>query len=235
MTVRATPPARATDFLQVRALNKIYRAGEQEIHVLRDLELDVAAGEMVAVVGASGVGKSTLLHVLGGLDRARSGTVVVAGQPVSTMSDRALVEFRNRHVGFVFQFHHLLPEFDALENVEMPMRIAGVSREESRQRATALLERVGLGARLAHRPGMLSGGEQQRVAVARALIMHPALLLADEPTGDLDEGTADALHRLLREMHGEFGLTSIIATHNPRLAAACDRVLRLEGGRLHEA
>jgi lipoprotein-releasing system ATP-binding protein len=151
------------------------------------------------------------------------------------MSDSAVVEFRNKHVGFVFQFHHLLPEFDAAENVEMPMRVARIPRDQSRRRATELLARVGLGDRLAHRPGMLSGGEQQRVAVARALVMQPLLLLADEPTGDLDEDTADALHALLREMHAEHGLTSVIATHNPRLAAACDRVLRLEQGRLHPA
>jgi len=143
-----------------------------------------------------------------------------------------LARFRNRHVGFIFQFHHLLPEFDALENVEMPMRIAREAAVEARGRAGALLTRVGLGERLEHRPGMLSGGEQQRVAVARALVMKPALLLADEPTGDLDETTADSLHALLREMHAEYGLTSIIATHNPRLAAACDRVLRLELGQL---
>jgi lipoprotein-releasing system ATP-binding protein len=138
-------------------------------------------------------------------------------------------------VGFVFQFHHLLPEFEAVENVEMPMRIASVPRGEARQRASALLSRVGLQDRMSHRPSMLSGGEQQRVAVARALIMRPALLLADEPTGDLDENTADSLHELLREMHAEHGLTSIIATHNPRLAAACDRVLRLEQGQLRLA
>jgi lipoprotein-releasing system ATP-binding protein len=148
------------------------------------------------------------------------------------MPDPALVEFRNRNVGFVFQFHHLLPEFDAVENVEMPMRIARMPRDEARRRAAALLGKVGLGERLAHRPGMLSGGEQQRVAVARALVMNPALLLADEPTGDLDENTADSLHQLLRAMHAEHGLTSIIATHNPRLAAACGRVLRMERGQL---
>jgi lipoprotein-releasing system ATP-binding protein len=220
-------------FLSVRSLNKVYDAGAQRIHVLRDLDLEINQGEMVAVVGASGVGKSTLLHVLGGLDRAGDGDVVVAGQSITSMKDRALVEFRNRHVGFVFQFHHLLPEFDALENVEMPMRIAGAPRADAHDRAAVLLERVGLRERLSHRPGMLSGGEQQRVAVARALVMRPSLLLADEPTGDLDEGTADALHTLLREMHAEHGLTSVIATHNSRLAALCDRVLRLEQGRLH--
>jgi lipoprotein-releasing system ATP-binding protein len=151
------------------------------------------------------------------------------------MNDDALVEFRNRHVGFVFQFHHLLPEFSGAENVEMPMRIAGVPLAQGRQRASDLLGRVGLGERLSHRPGMLSGGEQQRVAVARALIMQPALLLADEPTGDLDEGTAESLHVLLLEMHREHGLTSILATHNHKLAATCDRVLRLEFGRLRPA
>jgi lipoprotein-releasing system ATP-binding protein len=219
-------------FVQVRGLNKTYDVGVQRIHVLRDLDLDVDRGEMVAVMGASGVGKSTLLHLLGGLDRAGSGTLAVGGHVLSTMRDTALVEFRNRHVGFVFQFHHLLPEFEAIENVEMPMRIAQVPLAEARQRATALLARVGLQERLSHRPSMLSGGEQQRVAVARALIMQPALLLADEPTGDLDETTSESLHALLREMHAEHGLTSIIATHNPRLAAACDRVLRLERGQL---
>ncbi|HEY9467266.1 MAG TPA: ABC transporter ATP-binding protein [Vicinamibacterales bacterium] len=220
-------------FVEVSGLNKSYEVGLQRLHVLRDLELRVAQGEMVAVVGASGVGKSTLLHVLGGLDRADTGQIHVADTDLRSMSDSALVEFRNRNVGFVFQFHHLLPEFDAAENVEMPMRIARRPVKEARSRATELLGRVGLSERLEHRPGMLSGGEQQRVAVARALVMGPALLLADEPTGDLDERTADALHDLLREMHRERQLTSIIATHNPRLAAACDRVLRMEQGQLH--
>lgn len=220
-------------FVSVKGLNKSYVVGSQRIHVLRDLDLDVAAGEMVAIVGASGVGKSTLLHLLSGLDRTDSGIVYVAGVDVTGMPDASLVEFRNRNVGFVFQFHHLLPEFDAAENVAMPMRIARTPREDAQKRAADLLARVGLGERLAHRPGMLSGGEQQRVAVARALVMKPTLLLADEPTGDLDEGTAESLHQLLRDMHAEHSLTSIIATHNPRLAAACDRVLRLERGQLH--
>ena len=220
-------------FVSVSGLNKSYIVGSQHIHVLRNLDLEVAEGEMLAIVGASGVGKSTLLHLLGGLDRSDSGAVLVADVDLMAMPAPALVAFRNRHVGFVFQFHHLMPEFDAAENVEMPMRIARVSRGESRRRVVELLARVGLGERMVHRPAMLSGGEQQRVAVARALVMKPALLLADEPTGDLDENTADALHQLLREMHTEYGLTSIIATHNTRLAAACDRVLRLEQGQLH--
>jgi len=219
-------------FVTVESLNKYYRVGTQEIHVLRDLSLSVESGEMVAIVGASGVGKSTLLHLLGALDRVDEGGIVIDGTDVTRLADADVVAFRNRRVGFVFQFHHLLPEFSALENAEMPMRIARMRLAEARPRAEELLTRVGLGDRLTHRPGMLSGGEQQRVAVARALMMRPALLLADEPTGDLDEGTADSLHRLLREMHGAYGLTSVIATHNMRLAAACDRVLRLEGGKL---
>ena len=219
-------------FLEARGIVKSYAVGGRALTVLRDLDLAVESGEMVAIVGASGVGKSTLLHVLGGLDRVDSGSIAINGTAITTLPAEAVVAFRNRHVGFVFQFHHLLPEFSALENAEMPMRIARISMTEARPRAEELLGRVGLGERLSHRPGMLSGGEQQRVAVARALIMRPALLLADEPTGDLDEQTADSLHALLRDMHQGYGLTSIIATHNPRLAAACDRILRLEGGRL---
>ena len=219
-------------FVTVRGLNKYYQTADKRLHVLRDLDLTVEHGEMVAIMGASGVGKSTLLHVLGGLDTIDSGEVRVGEHDIASMDDEARVAFRNRHIGFVFQFHHLLPEFTAIENAMMPLRIARVTVAEARPKADALLRRVGLGDRLEHRPGMLSGGEQQRVAVSRALVRQPSLLLADEPTGDLDEATADALHQLLRDMHSEFGLTAIIATHNPRLAAQCDRILRLEGGRL---
>jgi lipoprotein-releasing system ATP-binding protein len=222
-------------FLSVSALTKSYATPNGPVEVLRDVDLQVEAGEMVAIVGASGVGKSTLLHVLGGLDGLDAGVVEVDGVALHALADAGRVAFRNRHVGFVFQFHHLLPEFSAQENVEMPLRIGRVPLAEGRPRATALLERVGLGHRLTHRPGTLSGGEQQRVAIARALVMRPALLLADEPTGNLDEHTADSLHALLREMHAEHRLTSVIATHNGRLAEACDRVLRLEGGRLRPA
>jgi len=222
-------------FLAATSVDKSYQVGTTRLQVLRDLSLSVERGEMVAIVGASGVGKSTLLHVLGGLDSIDGGSVQIAGDDLQTMRAEQLVAFRNRHVGFVFQFHHLLPEFDAAENVEMPMRIARIPVVEARPRAEELLNRVGLAERTTHRPGMLSGGEQQRVAVARALVMRPALLLADEPTGDLDEQTAESLHSLLREMHAAYGLTSVIATHNPRLAGACDRVLRLEGGRLTSA
>ena len=219
-------------FVSVTGLNKFYDVTGKRLHVLRDLDLSVEKGEMVAIMGASGVGKSTLLHVLGGLDVIDSGQVQVGDHEIATMNDEARVAFRNRHIGFVFQFHHLLPEFTAVENAMMPMRIARVAAGDARPKAEALLQRVGLGDRLDHRPGMMSGGEQQRVAVSRALVMQPSLLLADEPTGDLDEATADALHQLLRAMHAEFGLTAIIATHNPRLAAQCDRTLRLEGGKL---
>jgi lipoprotein-releasing system ATP-binding protein len=219
-------------FIEVSGLSKRYPVGGNSLTVLRGLDLSMEKGEMVAIVGASGVGKSTLLHVLGGLDSLDGGTVRINDTDLASLSDTELVAFRNRHVGFVFQFHHLLPEFTALENAEMPMRIARRPAAERHARATALLQHVGLGERLTHRPGMLSGGEQQRVAIARALIMEPSLLLADEPTGDLDEHTADALHHLLRGLTRERALTSVIATHNPRLAAACDRVLRLEEGRL---
>jgi len=220
-------------FVEARGIVKSYPVGGRPLTVLRDCDLEVEAGEMVAIVGASGVGKSTLLHVLGGLDRVDAGTIAIGESALTSLPDADVVAFRNRHVGFVFQFHHLLPEFSAIENAAMPMRIARVPAAAAHPRAEELLCRVGLGDRLGHRPGMLSGGEQQRVAVARALVMRPSVLLADEPTGDLDEQTADALHVLLREMHRDFGLTSIIATHNPRLAASCDRTLRLEGGRLH--
>jgi lipoprotein-releasing system ATP-binding protein len=222
-------------FIEVTNLTKSYPVGGARLAVLKGLNVSLERGEMVAIVGASGVGKSTLLHVIGGLDAVDQGTVRIGDTELTSLPDAGKVAFRNRHVGFVFQFHHLLPEFTALENAEMPMRIARRPAGERRARAAELLRRVGLEPRVEHRPGMLSGGEQQRVAIARALVMDPTLLLADEPTGDLDEHTADTLHDLLREMHRERGLTSIIATHNPRLAAACDRVLRLEDGRLRPA
>jgi lipoprotein-releasing system ATP-binding protein len=221
--------------IEARGVVKTYVTGTSRIEVLRGLDLDVAPGEMVAIVGASGVGKSSLLHVLGGLDACDSGTIRLGDAQMHTLTDEARVRFRNRHVGFVFQFHHLLPEFTALENVEMPLRIAGTPAVERKARATELLDRVGLASRATHRPSALSGGEQQRVAIARALVARPTLLLADEPTGNLDEATAADLHRLIRDMHAEHGLTSLIATHNPVLAAACDRVLRLEGGLLTPA
>ena len=217
-------------FLEVTGLRKSYTVRDESLVVLREINLSVELGEMVAVMGVSGVGKSTLLHVIGGLDRSDGGRIAVGETEISGLADSDLVAFRNRHVGFVFQFHHLLPEFSALENVEMPLRIARLPIAEGSRRARELLEQVGLGARVSHRPGMLSGGEQQRVAVARSLVMQPALLLADEPTGDLDEKTAESLDVLIHDMHRKYGLTSLIATHNPRLAESCDRVLRLEEG-----
>jgi len=202
----------------------------QEIAVLRGADLAVEAGEMVAIIGASGVGKSTLLHVLGGLDVLDAGTLDIGGARIDTMNDEARVAFRNQRVGFVFQFHHLLPEFSAIENVEMPLLIGGVPAAARRARAAALLERVGLAGRLDHLPSAMSGGEQQRVAIARALVSEPALLLADEPTGNLDEETARDIQGLIRAMHAEQRLTSVIVTHNPAMAAGCDRVLRLQSG-----
>ncbi len=218
--------------VEVTGLVKSYPTAMGPLDVLHRLDLVVAQGEMLAIVGASGVGKSTLLHVLGGLDTFEAGRVRIGDAAIDGMTDEQRVVFRNRHVGFVFQFHHLLPEFSALENVEMPLRIAGRPAAERRSRAEELLARVGLSGRLTHRPGALSGGEQQRVALARALVARPTLLLADEPTGNLDEETAQDLHKLLRDMHREHGLTSVIVTHNSTLAAACDRTLRLEGKQL---
>jgi lipoprotein-releasing system ATP-binding protein len=228
-------------FIEANGVVKAYRlpdtargpAGPRaEIVVLRGADLTVETGEMVAVVGASGVGKSTLLHVLGGLDSLDAGTLTIGDTRIDGLADEARVAFRNQRVGFIFQFHHLLPEFTALENVEMPLLIGGVGAADRRARATALLDRVGLAGRVDHLPGALSGGEQQRVAIARALASKPALLLADEPTGNLDEDTARDIQQLLREIHAEQHLTSVIVTHNPAMAASCDRVLRLHSGLL---
>jgi lipoprotein-releasing system ATP-binding protein len=213
---------------------KGYRTAAGYVPVLSGLELTVASGEMIAIVGASGVGKSTLLHVVGTLDRPESGTVRVGGADVFALSERELRTFRNRSLGFVFQFHHLLPEFTAEENMMMPLLIARRPAAEARQRARQLLAELGLEGRGHHRPGALSGGEQQRVAVGRALALSPRALLADEPTGNLDQDTGERLHELLRRLNREQGLTVVAVTHNDRLAAACDRTLRLSGGRLHE-
>jgi lipoprotein-releasing system ATP-binding protein len=214
---------------------KGYHTDAGYVPVLDHLDLEVAEGEMLAITGASGVGKSTLLHVLGTLDRPESGTVTVGGADVFRLAERQLREFRNRTLGFVFQFHHLLPEFTALENVMMPGLIARQAAGEARSRAADLLSQLGLGDRGHHRPGALSGGEQQRVAVARALALVPRVLLADEPTGNLDQGTGERLHELLRALNRERGLTVVVVTHNEHLAARCDRTLQLRGGRLHPA
>ncbi|HQR31962.1 MAG TPA: ABC transporter ATP-binding protein [Blastocatellia bacterium] len=220
--------------LTCRNLTKIYSGRTEDVVVFRDLNLQVARGEMVAIVGASGVGKSTLLHLLGGLDQVTSGQIQVGKFDLTKNSELDLARFRNRQVGFVFQFHHLLPEFSAVENVMMPLLINGATKREAANRANELLNRVGLSPRSDHRPGELSGGERQRVALARALAAKPMLLLADEPTGNLDELTGEAIHSLIRQLQIEEQLTAIIVTHNERLASTCDRVLRLENGRLNE-
>jgi lipoprotein-releasing system ATP-binding protein len=216
-------------------LVKGYRTAAGYVPVLRGLDVSVADGEMLAIIGASGVGKSTLLHVLGTIDRPESGSVHLGGEDLFGLSLERLGAFRNRTLGFVFQFHHLLPEFTAVENVAMPLLIARVRAAEALSQAKALLEELGLGERLDHRPGALSGGEQQRVAVARALVRSPRALLADEPTGNLDQETGNRLHELLRRLNRERGISIVVVTHNDRLAGACDRTLRLEDGSLHPA
>jgi lipoprotein-releasing system ATP-binding protein len=219
--------------LEAQALSKTYVGGDGgEIVVLDAVDLQIARGEMVAIIGASGAGKSTLLHLLGALDRPTSGRILIGGRPLDGMEDDAVSALRNRTVGFVFQFHHLLREFTALENVMMPLRIAGADEAEARRRASTLLERVGLGGRVHHRPSALSGGEQQRTAVARALAADPAVLLADEPSGNLDHHNSERLHELFTELAHELELGMVVVTHNRSLAARADRVLQLEDGRL---
>jgi lipoprotein-releasing system ATP-binding protein len=229
--VPAHPPV-----LEAVGVEKSYRGGDgARIQVLAGVDLTVSRGEMVAVVGASGAGKSTFLHVLGALDRPDAGEVRLGGLATRSASDEALAELRNRTVGFVFQFHHLLKEFSALENVMMPLRIAAMPIDEARARAEALLVRVGLGARMQHRPAELSGGEQQRAAVARALAARPPLLLADEPSGNLDHQNAERLHDLFAELTAEMSVGVVVVTHNRSLAARASRVLHLEDGRLAPA
>lgn len=220
-------------FLEGRQLSKTYRNAEVPVVVFSDQELSVEKGEMVAIVGPSGIGKSTLLHLLGGLDRPDSGTVYVDDRDLTAMAPDALARFRNRNVGFVFQFHHLLPEFTAVENVAMPGWIGKMAEDEALRRANELLGELGLSARAQHYPNQLSGGEQQRVAIARALLADPVLFLADEPTGNLDLQTSERVFDLMRECHNKRGLTSVIVTHNPELAARCDRILVMNQQRHH--
>lgn len=216
--------------LLIKNLQKSFAFEGRQIAVLRGVNLQVAAGELVAVVGASGAGKSTLLHVLGTLDRPSAGSVIIDGVETNHLGSRELSAFRNRTIGFVFQFHHLLPEFTAVENVAMPAFIAGHNRRQAESRASDLLDRVGLSHRLRHRPGELSGGEQQRVALARAIIMDPRLLLADEPTGNLDRRTGAAIHDLLLELNRERGMTLLVVTHNEDLAGRLPRRVQMVGG-----
>ena len=219
--------------IRAEGLGKIYGDGDRHrVEVLRDLDLSVVPGEKVVIVGQSGVGKSTLLHVLGALDRPTSGQVWFGSESLTAMSERDLAEFRNREIGFIFQFHHLLPDFTALENTMMPGLIRGLSWSDAEARARGVLTQVGLSHRLDHKPGELSGGEQQRVAVARAVVLSPRAVLADEPTGNLDPATADEVHELLMDLNRTRGITLVIVTHNDRLAALADRTLRLQSGRL---
>ncbi len=235
----ATRPMRDPDvrspLVQVQNLEKTYSTGRGPLTLFKGLDLEVFPGELVAIVGQSGTGKSTLLHILGALDAPTAGTVHCASTNVANLSQRQASAFRNREIGYVWQFHYLLPEFSALENVAMPLLARGQSKRDAMAAASNWLGEVDLQDRSEHRPGELSGGEQQRIALARALVGNPQLLLADEPTGDLDETTAGRVFDLLERLHVTHGLTSILVTHNMDLAARCTRTLRLEGGRLNPA
>lgn len=218
--------------IEARGITKVFRRGREEVWALKGVDLEIVPGEMVAIIGPSGAGKSTLLHILGTLDRPSSGFLYYRGKPLQEMDEDSLSELRNREIGFVFQFHYLLGEFSALENVMMPCLIAGLPFREARERAREILERVGLGTRLHHRPGELSGGEQQRVAVARALVLGPKVLLADEPTGNLDSETSRGLMELLQELNRSLGTAVVIVTHNEAIAARFPRRIRMADGRL---
>lgn len=218
--------------IEVVGLGKSFDTPGGTIEVLRSVDLKIAAGERVAVIGTSGAGKTTLMHILGGLDRPTTGDVMFEGKSLFSLRGAELDAFRNQTIGFVFQFHQLLQEFSALENVAMPLMIGGIKKSDATDKAAVILEEVGLGRRLSHKPGALSGGEQQRVAVARALVREPQILLADEPTGNLDSATSDEIVALLNQMHRARGLTMIIVTHNNELAGSLDRVLRIDDGQL---
>jgi lipoprotein-releasing system ATP-binding protein len=221
-----------TAILRAHGLSKFYQSGHDQLTVLANIDLEVQRGERLALTGESGAGKSTLLHLLGGLDSPSAGQILYENQNISSLNEFRLAEYRNRHVGFVWQIHHLLPEFTALENVMMPLLIRGSRRDFAASEAAARLADVGLAARGHHRAGELSGGERQRVVLARALVTGPSLLLADEPTGNLDQKSGGAVFALIEELCGQFGLTSVLVTHNAAFAARCDRALRLESGSL---
>ncbi len=221
--------------IDCRGLSKFYCEGENQLVVLRNVELTIKAGEKLAIIGASGSGKSTLLNLLGGLDDVSSGEVIVSGNSFSAMTESESAQWRNQHLGFVYQFHHLLGEFSALENVAIPLLIGGIKRNEAKQRATKMLKRVGLGERLKHRPSALSGGERQRVAIARALVSEPSCVLMDEPTGNLDADTAETILNLLLELNKDLTTSFVIVTHDKDIARRMDRVLLLEKGELRES
>jgi lipoprotein-releasing system ATP-binding protein len=231
-----SPAVRAEPTVEARGLEKGFIGGDgSSLHILRGIDLSVGTGEAVAITGASGAGKSTLLHLLGALDRPSAGSVWVGGRDLGGLPDEELAAIRNRRIGFVFQFHHLLREFTALENVMMPALLAGGAYAEAERRARALLAEVGLAARETHKPRQLSGGEQQRVAVARSLVNDPLVLLADEPSGNLDTQTSERLHELLFGLRARRELSLVVVTHNPDLARRADRILRLQDGRLQPA
>lgn len=219
--------------VEARDLAKVYRTSASQVIVFENLNFTIPQNRLVALIGPSGAGKSTLLHLLGGLDPPSRGSVFFESKDVFALKPEELARFRNRHIGFVFQFHHLLPEFTVLENAMMPCIIRGTPRAETVEAARKILERVGLGPRLTHKVGEISGGEQQRVAIARALAGQPQLLLGDEPTGNLDQKTGESVFAMIRELHQERGLTSVIVTHNEKIAVQCDEVWELEGGRLN--
>ena len=227
-----TPTATAKPVLLADNINRTYKQGDLSVEVLNGLSLQIEAGERIAIIGASGSGKSTLLHLLGGLDTPTSGSIIINGQDLKQLNQAAIGRLRNKSVGFIYQFHHLLPEFTALENVCMPLLIRGDSPSKAKKQAGSLLDRVGLSQRHRHKPSELSGGERQRTAVARALVTKPHVVLADEPTGNLDETTAASVYELMLELNQELGTSFLVVTHDRKLAGRMQRVLKLTGGKL---